>query len=70
MTTTQARIVACMRFNNNGLTVKEATNYCGTTELRSEISRLKKQGYVFDHLWEPHEGGRHKRYFLRGEPNG
>lgn len=69
MTSTQAKIVACMHLNN-GMTVKEAMLHCGTTELRSEVSRLKKQGYIIETLWEEHDGGRHKRYFLRGEPNG
>lgn len=68
MTSTQAKIVACMNINN-GLTVKEALMHCGTTELRSEISRLKKQGFDFSWIWEEHDGGKHKRYFLRGEPN-
>ena len=70
MTNTQARILLCMQMNNNGLTVKEAMKYCGTTELRSNISKLKKLGYTFTDIREPHEGGSHKRYFLKGEPNG
>lgn len=68
MNTTQAKIIACMGINN-GLTVKEAMLHCGTTELRSNLSKLKKQGYDFGWVWEDHDGGKHKRYFLRGEPN-
>ena len=67
MNATQAKILACMSIN--GLTVKECSNHCGTTELRTNISRLKKEGYEFSYEWEEHDGGRHKRYFLRGEPN-
>lgn len=68
MSAVEEKILACMAIN--GLTVQEAIHHCGTTELRSIRCRLEKKGYKFDWIWEDHENGKHKRYFLRGEPNG
>jgi len=68
MNNTQASIISGFK-KHGSLTVKEAMYHCGTTELRSNISKLKKPGYTFTDIREPHEGGSHKRYFLKGEPN-
>lgn len=69
MNATEARVLSGFK-THGSLTVKECGNLCGTTELRSIRCKLEKKGYSFGWIWEDHENGKHKRYFLRGEPNG
>ncbi len=58
---------------HKGITVQECTKKLGTTELRKEISKLRRKGYGIESIWE--EGvnrygakTRYCRYFLIHEP--
>lgn len=60
--------------NHHGITVQECTKKLGTTELRKEISKLRRKGYGIKSVWE--EGvnkygakTRYYRYFLTHEPD-
>jgi len=60
--------------NNGSITVREAIDHCGTTELRSRISEIRKAGYPVRKVMET---GKNKdgepvsyaRYYLEGNKN-
>lgn len=64
-------VLTYMQKHRGGLTVKQAIENLGTTELRKIISDLKDDGWNFSDVWETGtnrwgETTRYKRYFLLG----
>lgn len=64
----QAAIVD--RMGKGGISNIEAMSELKICDFRKRVSELRAIGYDIVDMWEPHEGGRHKRYFLRREING
>lgn len=57
------------KYGRRGITVREAFEVLGTTELRRIISRLRERGYTVHCIWEDgfNKHGdevRYKRYFV------
>lgn len=58
------------RMGKGGITNIEAMTELKICDFRKRVSELRTMGYNIVDMWEQHEGGRHKRYFLRRETNG
>ena len=69
MTRQQNQIIEFIRANGS-MTGNDAVYTLKMMDYRKRISELRQMGYDIPDIWEPHEGGKHKRYFLGGEPNG
>lgn len=59
-------------YQARGITVKEAEQVLGTTELRKAMSNLRQKGYKVTDVWEYGEDRfgneiRYKRYFVEGK---
>lgn len=57
------------KYGRRGITVREATEVLGTTELRKIMSDLREKGYRVLSVWEEGENRygntvRYKRYFI------
>lgn len=57
------------KYGKRGITVREATEVLGTTELRKIISTLRRKGFKVITVWEKEENRfghpvRFKRYFV------
>lgn len=64
-------VLKYLQTRKGGLTVKEAIDKLGTTELRKIVSDLKCAGWIIGDVWETGtnrygETTRYKRYFLLG----
>lgn len=67
--TTHNRVINYLTENRGGLTVKECTEKCHTSELRKIMSDLRDKGYKVSSIWETGLNAygdkvRYKRYFL------
>lgn len=65
-------VLKYMQNHRGGLTVKQAIETLGTTELRKIISDLRTEGWVFADTWETGtnrwgEPTRYKKYVLVGK---
>lgn len=65
----QGQIIDYMKAHGS-LTGSDAVMKLGVYDYRKRISELRQRGHDIVDIWEPHEGGRHKRYFLGGGANG
>lgn len=71
MTTQQRQIIEHIR-KYGSITNIEAMKELGMCDFRKRISELRGAGWDITDIQEPNTNNRcyHKRYFLRGEPNG
>jgi len=71
MTTQQKQIIAHIKAHGS-ITNIEAMKELGMCDFRKRISELRSAGWDIVDILEPNTNNRcyHKRYFLRGEPNG
>ena len=71
MTTQQRQIIEHIK-KYGSITNIEAMKELGMCDFRKRISELREAGWDITDIQEPNTNNRcyHKRYFLRGEPNG
>lgn len=46
------------------LTTLECVEKFRTTKLSTRVSEWRTEGHNIQDMWEEHDGGRHKRYFI------
>ena len=68
MSPQQSAIIAHINIHGS-ITGREAVLELNMLDLRKRISELRRLGYVITDIWEDHEDGKHKRYFLGGRSN-